>query len=59
MLKLRPIGINDYRVLEGSSRIRFADERIPGIWLWNVTIHLPGGLPMGSSMPASERVATV
>ena len=25
------------------------DERIPGVWLWNVTIHLTGGLPMGSS----------
>jgi hypothetical protein len=29
--------------------MRFADERIPGVWLWNVTIHLTGGLPMGSS----------
>jgi hypothetical protein len=52
MLKLRSIGINDYRVLEGRQRfgrIRFADERMPGVWLWNITIHLPGGLPMGSS----------
>ena len=50
-LKLRSIGKNDYRVLEGRQpigRIRFASERIPGIWLWNVTINLPGGLPMGS-----------
>ena len=30
-------------------RIRFAGERIPGVWLWNVTIHLTGGLPMGSA----------
>jgi hypothetical protein len=22
---------------------------MPPVWLWNVTIHLPGGLPMGSS----------
>ena len=22
---------------------------MPGIWLWSVTIHLTGGLPMGSS----------
>ena len=53
MLKIRPIGINNYRVLEGEQRIgriRFADERTPGIWLWNVTIHLPGGLPMASSI---------
>ena len=52
MLKLRSIGINDYRVLEGRQcigRIRFADERIPPVWLWAVTIHLPGGLPTGSS----------
>jgi hypothetical protein len=50
--KLRTIGINDYRVLEGRQRIgriRFADERMPGVWLWNITIHLPGGLPMGSA----------
>ena len=52
MLKLRTIGMHDYRVLEGRQRIgriRFADERKPGVWLWDVTIHLPGGLPMGSS----------
>jgi hypothetical protein len=52
MLKLRSIGINDYRVLEGGQRIgriRFADERMPPVWLWNINIHLTGGLPMGSS----------
>jgi hypothetical protein len=52
MLKLRTIGIRDYRVLEGRQRIgriRFADERMPGVWPWNITIHLPGGLPMGSA----------
>jgi hypothetical protein len=52
MLKLRTIGIRYYRVLEGRQRIgriRFADERMPGVWLWNVTIHLSGGLPMGSA----------
>ena len=45
MLKLRSLGINDYSVLEGRQcigRIRFADERQPGVWLWSV-----GGLPMG------------
>jgi hypothetical protein len=49
MLKLRSIGVRDYCVLEGEQRIgriRFADERPPGVWLWNVT---PGGLPMGSA----------
>ena len=52
LLKLRSLGQNDYRVLEGRQpigRIRFASERTPGIWLWNVTINLPGGPPMGSS----------
>jgi hypothetical protein len=37
--------------LEGRQRIgriRFVIERMPGVWLWNVTVHLPGGLPMGS-----------
>ena len=61
MLKLRSIGIHDYSVLADGQRIgriRLADERMPSVWLWNVTIHLPGGLPMGSSMPACERVKT-
>jgi hypothetical protein len=52
MLKLRLSGIHDYSVLEGHQRIgriRFAGERLPPIWLWNVVIHLTGGLPMGSS----------
>ena len=52
MLKLRSIGIHDYSVVEDGQcigRIRFAGERQPGVWLWNVTIHLTGGLPMGSS----------
>ena len=38
-LKLRPIGIRDYSVREGSQRIgriRFATERMPCIWIWNV-----------------------
>jgi hypothetical protein len=51
MLKLRSIGLSDYSVLEGRQRIggiRFADERMPGVWLWNVSVHLTGGLPMGS-----------
>jgi hypothetical protein len=52
MLKLRSSGINDYSVLEGRQRIgriRCVVERTGGDWLWNVTIHLGGGLPMGSS----------
>ena len=52
MLKLRTHGTNDYSVLEGGrriGRIRFVIERMPGVWLWNITIHLSGGLPMGSA----------
>jgi len=61
-LKLRSIGLSDYAALEGNQRIgqiRLATERMPCRWLWNITIHLTGGLPMGSSMPACERVATL
>jgi hypothetical protein len=53
MLKLRSIGLSDYTVLEGNQRIgriRLATERTPGgVWLWNVTVHLTAGLPMGSA----------
>jgi hypothetical protein len=52
MLKLRSLGINDYSVLEGRQRIgriRCVVERTGGDWLWNITVHLPGGLPMGSA----------
>jgi hypothetical protein len=52
MLKLRPTGIRDYSVLDGHQhigRIRFADERLPPIWLWNVVVHLTAGLRMGSA----------
>ena len=52
MLKLRSLGINDYSVLEARQRIgriRFVIERMPGVWLWNVTINLGGDLPMCSA----------
>ena len=52
MLKLRSIDLSDYAVLESGQRIgriRLATERMPCVWLWSVTIHLTGGLPMGSS----------
>ena len=31
------------------NRIRLAGERTPPIWLWNINVHLTGGLPMGSA----------
>ena len=52
MLKLRSIGINDYsRVRRRTAyrSIRLAAERMPSRWLWSVTVHLTGGLPVGSS----------
>ena len=52
MLKLRTIDLSDFAVFEGRQRIgriRLVTERMPCLWLWNVTIHLTGGLPMGSA----------
>jgi len=52
MLKLRSIGIRDYSVFEDeqrTGRICFADERMPGVWLWNVVVHLTAGIPMDSA----------
>ena len=52
MLNFRTIGIRDYRMFEGwqrVGRIPFADEHMPGVWLWNVTVRLGDPLPMGSS----------
>ena len=45
MLTMRMIGQNDYSVRENAQpigRIHFASERTPGIWLWNVTVNIPG-----------------
>jgi hypothetical protein len=52
LLKFRSIGLSDFAVLEGSNRIgriRLATERMPRVWLWSVTLPLPGDLPTGSS----------
>ena len=52
MLKLRSIDLSDFAVFEGKQRIgriRLATERMPCVWRWSVTIHLTGGLPMGSA----------
>ena len=53
LLKLRSLGVSDFAVLEGRQsigRIRLATERMPWVWLWSVTVDLPGGLPTGSAM---------
>jgi hypothetical protein len=52
MLKLRSIGLSDFAVLEGRQRIgriRLATERMPCVWLWSITVQLPGGLSTGSA----------
>ena len=40
-LTLRPIGKADYAVIDG--------ERTNNIWMWNVTIPIPGGVPYGTA----------
>ena len=50
MLKLRSVGLSDFAVLEGRQRIgriRLATDRMPCVWIWSVTVHLPGGLSDG------------
>jgi hypothetical protein len=44
MLKFQTIGIRDYRMLEGRQRvgrIPFADEHMPGVWLWSYSHDAP------------------
>jgi hypothetical protein len=52
LLRLRHIGPRDYAVLEGEQRIgriRYAKERTPGTWIWNVVVHLTSGVPIGTA----------
>jgi hypothetical protein len=59
MLTMRMIGQNDYTVREDGQpigRIRFASERTPGKWLWNVTVNIPGP-PFGSTTSLSRAKA--
>jgi hypothetical protein len=56
MLALRLTAPNDYTVLEDGQpigRIRLARERSPPIWLWTVTVTIPGP-PFGDATIASE-----
>ena len=56
VLHLRSIGPNDYSVLEDRreiGRIRYAKERTPGLWLWHVTVTLPGP-PFGDAKSIGE-----
>jgi hypothetical protein len=45
LLTLRLIDPSDYTVHEDGQpigRIRYAKERSPGLWLWTVTVNIPG-----------------
>jgi hypothetical protein len=56
MLTLRLIDPNDYVVLEDGQpigRIRLARERSPAIWLWTVTVTIPGP-PFGDAKTIDE-----
>jgi hypothetical protein len=49
---LRNIGIRDYSVLEEGQRvgrIRYASRPTPGVWLWNIIVHVPDVLPIGTA----------
>jgi hypothetical protein len=59
MLALRLIAPNDYSVLEDGQvigRIRLARDRSPAIWLWNVTVTIPGP-PFGDAKSIDEAKA--
>ena len=59
MLTMRMIGQNDYSIREDAQligRIRYASERVPGVWLWNVTVNIPGP-PFGSAQTLDEAKA--
>jgi hypothetical protein len=59
MLALRLIAPNDYSVHEDGQyigRIRLARERSPSIWLWNVTVTIPGP-PFGDAKSIEEAKA--
>jgi hypothetical protein len=59
MLALRLIDPNDYIVLDDGQRIgriRLARERSPSIWLWAVTIPLPGP-PFGDAKTIDDAKA--
>jgi hypothetical protein len=59
MLALRLIAPNDYIVLEDRQpigRIRLARERTPAIWVWHVTVTIPGP-PFGDAKTIDDAYA--
>jgi hypothetical protein len=59
-LTLRSIGIRDYRVSDDGQRIgriRYASERTPGIWIWDVQVHIPCHLPKGTARSLDDAKA--
>jgi hypothetical protein len=51
-LALRSIGSNDYAVIDDGDRvgrIRLAAERRGEVWMWNIGLNIPGGVPSGTA----------
>ncbi len=59
MLTLRLIDTNDYTLHEDGQRIgriRLARERTPAVWLWSVTVLMPGP-PFGDATSIDDAKA--
>ncbi len=59
MFALRLMEPNDYTVHEDGQpigRIRYTRERSPGLWLWTVTVNIPGP-PYGDAKTLDEAKA--
>ena len=56
-LALRSIGSNDFAVIDDGDRvgrIRLAAERRGEVWMWNVGLNIPGGVPSGTATSLDE-----
>ncbi len=56
-LALRSIGSNDFAVIDDGDRvgrIRLAAERRGEVWMWNVGLNIPGGVPSGTATSLEE-----
>ena len=60
-LALRSIGSNDFAVIDDGDRvgrIRLAAEQRGEVWMWNIGLNIPGGVPNGKNHnhPAMSRI---
>jgi hypothetical protein len=59
-LALRSIGSNDYAVIDDGDRvgrIRLAAERRGEVWMWNIGLNIPDGVPSGTATSMEEAKA--